>query len=339
MYSLEFLASKLDGTVKGDSTIEITKVATLSQAGEGDISFCTNPKYLKQLSETKASAVLITEEALEFCNTNAVVLSNPYMALAQVMELFDKSPKPNGKIHSKAVIASSAILGDNVTIDANAVIGSNVVIGDNVFIGACSTIDSGSVIGDETVIKSNVSIAYDIHIGSQCVIHQKAVIGCEGFGNARGEDGSWTKIPQLGRVIIHDDVEVGAGTTIDRGAIDDTVIKKGARIDNLVQIAHNVIIGENTALAGVTAVAGSTTIGDNCLIGGQSAITGHIEICDGAVIGGASNIGKSITKPGMYYAAFEAKPRIEWGRFVARISKIDKLMTRVKNLEQKINRD
>ena len=135
---------------------------------------------------------------------------------------------------------------------------------------------------------------------------------------------------------IYDNVEVGAGTTIDRGAIDDTIIKKGARIDNLVQIAHNVVIGENTALAGITAVAGSTTIGNNCLIGGQSAITGHISICDGAVIGGASNIGKSITKPGMYYAAFEAKPRIEWGRFVARISKIDKLMVRVKDLEQKM---
>lgn len=339
MYSLEFLASELGGVVKGDSSVEIAKVATLSQAGEGDISFCTHAKYLKQLSETKASAVLITEEALEFCNTNAVVLSNPYMALARVMELFDKSPKPTGKIHSKAVIASSALLGENVTIEANAVIGSDAVIGNNVFVGACSVIDSGSVIGDETVIKSNVSIAYDVKIGSQCVIHQNSVIGCDGFGNARAEDGSWTKISQLGRVIIDDNVEVGAGTTIDRGAIDDTVIKKGVRIDNLVQIAHNVTIGENTALAGVTAVAGSTNIGKNCLIGGQSAITGHIDICDNAVIGGASNIGKSITKPGMYYAAFEAKPRIEWGRFVARISKIDKLMARVKDLEQKINKD
>ena len=234
------------------------------------------------------------------------------------------------------MIASSAILGNNVTIEANAVIGSNVIIGDNVFIGACSTIDSGAAIGDGTIIKSNVSIAYDIQIGRLCVIHQNAVIGCDGFGNARAEDGSWTKIPQLGRVIIHDDVEIGAGTTVDRGAIDDTIIKKGSRIDNLVQIAHNVIIGENTAIAGITAVAGSTTIGNNCLIGGQSAITGHIDICDHVVIGGASNIGKSITKPGMYYAAFEAKPRIEWGRFVARISKIDKLMARVKDLEQKI---
>ena len=139
MYSLEFLALKLGGVVKGNSSLEITKIATLSQAGKGDISFCTNPKHLKKLSETKASAVLITEEALEFCNTNAIVLSNPYMALAHVMELFDKSPKPTGRIHSKAVIASSAILGENVTIEANAVIGSNVVIGDNVFIGACST--------------------------------------------------------------------------------------------------------------------------------------------------------------------------------------------------------
>ncbi|QIW09591.1 UDP-3-O-(3-hydroxymyristoyl)glucosamine N-acyltransferase [Francisella sp. LA112445] len=336
MYSLDFLASSLDGVVKGDGGVEIRKIATLSQAGEGDISFCTNPKYLKDLSETKASAVLITEEALPYCNTNAVVLSNPYMALAKVMELFDKSPQPNGKIHSKAVIASSAVIGENVTIDANAVIGENVVLEDNVTIGACATIHDGTKIGKATIIKSNVSIAHDVEIGSDCIIHQNATIGCDGFGNARDEDGSWTKIPQLGRVVIENNVEIGAGTTVDRGAIDDTIIKEGARIDNLVQIAHNVTIGRNTALAGVTAVAGSTKIGNNCLIGGQSAITGHITICDNAVIGGASNIGKSITKPGMYYAAFEAKPRIQWGRFVAKLSKIDKLMAKVKELEEKL---
>ncbi|WP_150466632.1 UDP-3-O-(3-hydroxymyristoyl)glucosamine N-acyltransferase [Francisella sp. SYW-9] len=336
MYSLDFLASNLDGVVKGDGSVEIKKIATLSQAGEGDISFCTNPKYLKDLSETKASAVLITEEALDYCNTNAVVLSNPYMALAKVMELFDKSPQPNGKIHSKAVIASSAVIGENVTIDANAVIGENVVLEDDVTIGACATIHDGTRIGKATIIKSNVSIAHDVEIGSDCIIHQNSTIGCDGFGNARDEDGSWTKIPQLGRVVIENNVEIGAGTTVDRGAIDDTVIKEGARIDNLVQIAHNVTIGRNTALAGVTAVAGSTKIGNNCLIGGQSAITGHITICDNAVIGGASNIGKSITKPGMYYAAFEAKPRIQWGRFVAKLSKIDKLMAKVKELEEKL---
>jgi UDP-3-O-[3-hydroxymyristoyl] glucosamine N-acyltransferase len=338
MYTLDFLASNLDGKVRGDSAVEIRKIATLSQAGEGDISFCTNPKYLKALSETKASAVLITEEAVEYCNTNAIVLSNPYMALAKVMELFDRSPKPNGKIHSKAVIASSAVIGENVTIGANAVISSHVIIGDNTCVGACATIDSGAQIGSNTIIKANVSIAHDVSIGDECIIHQNAVIGCDGFGIARGDDGSWTKIPQLGRVVIEDDVEIGSGTTVDRGAIDDTIIKKGARIDNLVQIAHNVVIGSNTALAGVTAVAGSATIGDNCLIGGQSAITGHIEICDNTVIGGASNIGKSITKPGMYYAAFEAKPRIQWGRFVARLSKIDKLIAKVKELEKKVDK-
>lgn len=336
MYTLDFLASNLDGVVHGDASVEIKKIATLSQARAGDISFCTNPKYLKDLSQTKASAVLITEEALEYCNTNAIVLSNPYMALAKVMELFDKSPKPDGKIHSKAIIASSAIIGENVTVGANAVIGENVVVGDNAYIGACATIDDNSKVGSDTVIKSNVAIAHDIQIGSECIIHQNAVIGCDGFGNARDEDGSWRKIPQLGRVVIEDDVEIGSGTTVDRGAIDDTIIKTGARIDNLVQIAHNVTIGRNTALAGVTAVAGSTEIGNNCLIGGQSAITGHISICDDTIVGGASNVGKSIIKSGMYYAAFEAKPRVQWGRFVAKLSKIDKLMAKVKELEEKI---
>ncbi|BCD91486.1 UDP-3-O-acylglucosamine N-acyltransferase 2 [Francisella halioticida] len=336
MYTLDFLASNLDGVVKGDADIQVNKIATLSEASEGDISFCTNPKYLKDLSETKASAVLITEEALSYCNTNAVVLANPYIALAKIMELFDKSPQPNGKIHSKAVIASSAVIGESVTIDANAVIGENVVLDDGVTIGACATIHDNTKVGRDTVIKSNVSIAHDVVIGSDCIIHQNATIGCDGFGNARDEDGSWTKIPQLGRVIIENNVEIGAGTAVDRGAINDTIIKEGARIDNLVQIAHNVVIGKNTAVAGVTAIAGSTNIGDNCLIGGQSAITGHITICDNTMIGGASNIGKSITKPGMYYAAFEAKPKIQWGRFVAKLSKIDKLMAKVKELEEKL---
>ena len=334
MYSLKFLAEKLEGFVKGDDKVEIGKVATLSQAKEGDISFCTNPKYLQALSDTKASAVLITEEALPYCNTNAVVLSNPYMALAKVMELFDKSPKPNGKIHPSAEIASSAKVGKDVTIAANAVIGEDVILGDNVVIGACTTVDNSTIIGSGTIIKNNVSIAHDVIIGSDCIIHQNAAIGCDGFGNARSEDGSWTKIPQLGRVVIEDDVELGANVAVDRGTIDDTIIKKGVRVDNLVQIAHNVVISENTAIAGLTAIAGSTQIGANCLIGGQCAIAGHITICDNTIIGGASNIGKSITKPDMYCGAFEAKPRMGWNRLVARVSRLDKLLARVKELEK-----
>ena len=336
MFSLKFLAEKLGGVVHGDESVEISKIATLSQAKEGDISFCSNPKYIKDLKETKATAVLITDEAISFCNTNAIVLSNPYIALAMVMELFDKSPKPSGKIHNKAVISSTAIIGKNVTIGANAVIGENVILEDNVVIGACTTVDDNTKIGIDSILKSNVSIYHDVVIGQRCIIHANTVIGSDGFGNAKDESGSWIKIPQLGRVVIGDDVEIGANTAIDRGAIDDTIISKNVKIDNLVQIAHNVIIGDSTAIAGLTAVAGSTKIGNHCLIGGQSAITGHIEICDNVMIGGASNIGKSVTKPGVYYAAFEAKPRIEWGRFVARLSKIDKLMARVKSLENKV---
>ena len=339
MFNLDFLAKTLNGVVKGDGSVEINKIATLSLAKKGDISFCTSPKYLKDLSTTQASAVLITEEALEYCNTNAVVLSNPYMALAKVMELFDKSPKPSGKIHHKSVVASSAIIGENVTINANSVIGENVVIADNVVIGACTTIDDNTVIGESTEIKSNVSISYNVVIGAKCIIHNNSSIGCDGFGNARDEDGSWTKIPQLGRVVIEDDVEIGANTAVDRGAIDDTIIKKGVRIDNLVQIAHNVVIGENTAIAGGSAVAGSTTIGKNCLMAGRSALSGHINICDNAIIGGASSVGKDITKPGLYRAAFAARPNMDWARTVSRVNNLGKLFKRVKDLEKKINNE
>ena len=337
MYTLKFLAENLDGKVIGDENATIEKIATLSEAKSGDISFCTNPKYLGDLKATKATAVLITEEALPYCNTNAVVLSNPYMALAKVMELFDKAPKPNKKIHSNAVISESAIIGKNVTIGANAVIDENVVLENDVVIGACATVEANTKIGEATIIKNNVTVCHNVVIGKNCIIHPNTVIGSDGFGNARDEDGSWTKIPQLGRVVIEDNVEIGSSTTVDRGTIDDTIIKKGARIDNQVQIAHNVIVGENTAIAGSASVAGSSKIGKNCLIGGGAGITGHIIICDGTIIAGVSNVGKSITKPGIYQAAFEAKPRMEWGRTMARISRLDKLIDRVKELEKKID--
>jgi len=339
MFNLKDLAEDLGGKVHGDENITIYKISTLSNAQEGDISFCTNPKYIEDLMKTKASAVLITEEALEYCNTNAVILDNPYMALAKVMELFDKSPKPNQTVSFNADISQSAKMGTDVTIMDGVTIGNNVEIGNNVVIYSGVDIDDNSIIGERTIIKSNVSICHDIMIGAHCIIHQNAVIGSDGFGNAQNENGIWMKIPQLGRVVIEDNVEIGACTTVDRGTIDDTIIRSGARIDNQVQIAHNVIVGENTAIAAQTGIAGSTTIGKNCMLAGKVGINGHIQICDQVIILASTSVSKNITTPGIYQANFPAKPRAQWARFLARLSRLDKLIYRVKKLEKELGKN
>ncbi|WHN65287.1 UDP-3-O-(3-hydroxymyristoyl)glucosamine N-acyltransferase [Cysteiniphilum sp. QT6929] len=335
MYSLKTLAEDLGGYVHGDESIVVDRLATLKGAKSGQLSFLANSKYINDLKDTKASAVLLTKEALELCPTNAVVLDNPYLAFAKVAALFDRAPKARSGIHPSATIASSAKIAANASIAANVVIGENVIIAENAIIGANCVILDNSSIGTKTEIKPNVTIYHGVHIGEYCIIHANTVIGSDGFGNAKDEKGNWVKIPQIGGVTIGNHVEIGACTSIDRGAIDDTIIADGVKIDNQVQIAHNVIIGENTAIAGSTGVAGSVTIGKNCLLGGQVGVSGHLEICDGVLLAAASNVSKSITEPGFYTAAFNARPHMEWKRTSARIFRLDKLETRVKMLEQK----
>ncbi|MFZ9034988.1 MAG: UDP-3-O-(3-hydroxymyristoyl)glucosamine N-acyltransferase [Francisellaceae bacterium] len=338
MYSLKQLADMLGGRVHGDDSIMVERLATLSAAMPGAISFLANPKYIDELKTTKASAVLLTKEALPLSSVAAIVLDNPYLAFAKVAAIFDRSPKPNGLIHPTAVIAEDVKTGNVVTIGAHVVIGAGSRLGDHTVIGANTVISDNVSIGDHCEIKPNVTIYHDVTIGDNTIIHANTVIGSDGFGNAKDEKGNWVKIPQIGGVRIGQNVEIGASTTIDRGAIDDTVIADGVKIDNQIQIAHNVIIGENTAVAGSVGIAGSVKIGKNCLLGGQVGISGHLEICDNVILTAASNVSKNITEPGMYSGGFNAKPHMEWKRMNARLFKLDKLENRVKLLE-KINTD
>ena len=334
MYTLGELAEQLGGQVRGDESTRVTRLATLKKAQTGQLSFLSNSKYLSDLKSTQASCVLLTEDAVEHCPTNAIILSNPYFAFAKVASLFDTSPKATNKIHPSAIIAKTAHIASNVSIAANAVIGEHVELGKGVVVGANTVILDHSSIGENSEIKSNVSIYHDVRVGARCIIHANSVIGSDGFGNAKDEKGNWVKIPQIGGVTIGNDVEVGASTTIDRGAIDDTVIEDGVKIDNQIQIAHNVHVGENTAIAGSTGIAGSVTIGKNCLLGGQVGVSGHLEITDNVILAAASNVSKDITESGFYTAAFNVRPHMEWKRTSARIFRLDKLEKRVKMLEK-----
>ena len=312
----------------------INSLATLANAKSGQIAFLANRKYVSQLCDTKASAVIISPEALPQCPVNALVMDNPYMGYALLANLLDTTPAVANGIHKSAVIADDIILGDNVSIGANSVIESGVHLGDNVSIGAGCFIGEKVSIGNGTRLWSNISIYHHVVIGKACLIQANTVIGSDGFGYAPvSGQYKWHKIPQLGSVVIGDHVEIGASTTIDRGALENTIIKDGVILDNQIQIAHNVTIGENTAMAACSVIAGSTVIGKNCTIAGLVGINGHINITDNCVFTGMAMVTKAITSAGVYSSGMPAAPNKEWNKTNARVKRLDRLIDRVKALE------
>lgn len=333
-YLLAELAERLDAQLIGDAACSIVSIATLEHAGPGQISFLSNSKYRKYLTQTSASAVLISSDDTAFVapGVNALVVKDPYVAFARVAQLFDTTPASATGIHPTAAIDNTAKLGANVSVGANAVISAGVVLGDNVQIGAGCFVGEYAVIGENTKLWANVSIYHRVELGKNCILHSAAVLGSDGFGFAN-ERGNWVKIPQTGTVIIGDNCEIGAATTIDRGAIDNTVIGNNVIIDNLCQIAHNVQIGDHCALAGATIVAGSTKIGRYCIFGGGAVVNGHIEICDGAQITGMAMVMKPITEKGVYSSGIPATSNSEWRKNTAKLRQIDQLYQRVKQLE------
>lgn len=312
----------------------IHSLATLANAKSGQVAFLANKKYISQLSDTQASAVIISPDMLTQCPVDALVMDNPYMGYALLANLLDTTPKAAEGIHTSAVIANDVYLGENVSIGANAIIESGVHLADNVSIGAGCFIGKNTTIGKGTRLWANISIYHNVIIGEHCLIQANTVIGSDGFGYAPvNEQYKWHKIPQLGRVIIGNRVEIGASTTIDRGALEDTVIKDGVILDNQIQIAHNVIVGENTAMAACSVIAGSTEIGKNCTIAGLVGINGHINITDNCVFTGMAMVTKSITNAGVYSSGMPAAPNKEWNKINARVKRLDSLTQRVKALE------
>ncbi len=334
-YTLEQLAQLLSAELHGSGAETISAVATLENASQGQISFLSNSKYRKFLQQTKASVVLIQQSELEFCPVAALVVPDPYVAFAKVAQLLDNTPRAATGVAPSAQVDPTAQLGTDVAIGPNVVVSAGAVIGDGVQLGAGTFIGEGAQIGAGCKVWPNVTVYHRVQIGADCIIHSGAVIGADGFGFAN-QRGNWLKIPQVGTVIIGARTEIGASTTIDRGALEDTVIGTNCIIDNQVQIAHNVQIGDHTAIAGCTVVAGSTKIGKYCVIGGACAINGHMEICDGVHITGMSMIIKSITEKGVYSSGMPAATNLEWRKNSARYRQLDQMYQRLRELEQQV---
>jgi len=334
-YTIKELALELGADIQGDETLVITSVATLENAGAGQLSFLANSKYRAQLESTQASAVLISPKEVDGYSGNAIILSDPYVGFARVSQLLDTTPKAAVGIHPSAIIHPTAKLGEDVALGANVVIGENVILGERVQIGAGSVVGQDSILGSGTRLWANVTIYHDVHLGQDCIIHSGAVIGSDGFGYAN-ERGQWIKIPQTGGVRVGDRVEIGASTTVDRGAIEHTEIHDGVILDNQVQIAHNDVIGENTAIAGNSTIAGSTRIGKYCIIGGNSAVAGHLSVADGTHISGATNVTSIIRERGVYSSATIAMDNKLWRRNTVRFRQLDELFQRVKKLEKSV---
>mgnify|MGYP003654529139 CR=1 FL=1 len=334
-HSLRDIADHIGAELRGDENLQITGLNTLQNAGVGDLAFLANKAYCQFLSQTNAGAVIIAGDELARYTGNALVMANPYLGYALVSSMFDSAPVPVPGIHPTAVVATTANIAATASIGAHSVVGEHVVIGSDSQVGANATIGDGSILGNNCRISANVSIYHGVTIGSQVTIHSGAVIGADGFGFAHNQ-GSWVKIYQLGGVVIGDRVEVGACTTIDRGALGDTVIEDGVILDNHVQIAHNARVGENTAMAGCSGVSGSTVVGKNCIFAGQSGVVGHVTICDGVQVTGGSIITKSLHEPGSYSSGTAFSKTGEWRKNAVRFNQLDDLAQRVRKLEKKL---
>jgi UDP-3-O-[3-hydroxymyristoyl] glucosamine N-acyltransferase len=312
----------------GDANCSINSVNTLGRAKEGQITFLSNRHYAHLLAQTSASAVILSEEDLKNCPTSSLVCEFPYLAYARIANYLYSGNQHSAGIHKSAVIGQECKIDQSSSISANVVVGNNVVIGSETFIGPGCIIGDDVHINENTSLSANVTICNNVTIGKNVILHPGVVIGADGFGLAP-DKGQWIKIPQVGSVRIGHNVEVGANTTIDRGAIEDTIICDGVKIDNQVQIGHNAYIGENTAIAGCVAVAGSVIIGKRCQIGGGSCINGHIQIADDVIITGMSGVANSIKTAGIYSSAIPAVDNKVWRRNIIRFKNLDEIIKKI----------
>lgn len=335
-FTLAQLAEALDVELKGDAQLEITGLATLEAAQPHQISFLSNPKYTAFLNTTQAGAVIIKPEQAEAFAGNALLTANPYLCFARLTQLFD-DPRPTpGVRHPSAVIAESAELDPSVHVGPGAVIEADCKLAAGVVVGAQCYLGEATQVGPNTLFNPRVTVYRRTLIGQNCILHSGAVIGADGFGFAPTGQG-WEKIAQLGRVILEDQVEVGANTTIDRGALGDTHIGRNVKIDNQVMIGHNVQVGEGTAMAAFVGISGSTKIGAHCLLGGSSGYAGHISICDRVQITGMGMVTGSITEPGTYSSGTGLLPSQQWRKSAVRFRQLDELNQKVRRLEKQLS--
>lgn len=336
--TLAELIAALGGDLLGGADIRIAAIAPLDEADEGSISFLANPRYQAQLASTRAACVIVAPALADAAAARgaALVTPDPYLYFARLTQWWAARtrPVPQAGVHASAVVSSDAKLGEGVEVGPLAVIEAGAVIGDRARIGAHCVVERDAVIGEGTRLAPRVVLGYGCRIGARGIVHSGVVIGADGFGFAPSKQG-YVKIEQMGNVTIGDDVEIGANTCIDRGALADTVIEDGVKLDNLIQIAHNVHIGRNTAMAGCAAVAGSTRIGANCTIGGAANIIGHLTLVDGVHISAATTVTRSISEPGVYSGPYPFEENSSWQKNAATLRQLHSLRERVRALEKK----
>ena len=336
-FKLGEIVKRFGGELIGDSGIRVSQVAALESARSSDITFVTQPHYLPRLDQTRAGAVILSTDARDMTRLPRILCPNPHAYYAKVADLMNPPSAVRAGVHKSAVVDKSARVAKSASIGARAVIGAGVKIADKVVVGPGCFVGDNASLGAATRLHPNVTVYHECRIGARCIVHSGAVIGSDGFGIAK-EDGVWKKIPQIGCVVIGDDVEIGANTTIDRGALDDTVIGNGVKLDNQIQIAHNVHIGANTAIAACVGIAGSAKIGSNCALGGASMIYGHITIADNINISAGTLIMKSLQQPGTYTGVYPFSSHQRWLRNAAHLRQLDDLVKRVSELERRLDR-
>ena len=334
-YSLDEIVSALGGVVVGDGSTLVRRVSSLANAKTGDISFVSDSKYQKVVATSQASAFILKHAHAELTAAPKIIVDNPYAYFAKVSAFLNPLTIAPVGIASSAVVAASAQIPATCSIGELVVIGENAVLGDHVIIGSGCVIENDVSIADNTRLEPNVTIKHHCEIGKDCHIFSGAVIGSDGFGYAE-ENGHWIKIPQVGRAILQNNVDVGANTTIDRGALDDTIIEEGVKLDNLIQIGHNCVIGAHTVIAGCVGIAGSARIGKHCKIGGAAMVLGHLEIADNVTISPGSMITRSLVSADTYTALMPFQTHRAWLNTAAKIRHLDDFADKIKSLEKEI---
>ncbi len=339
-FTAQQIAESLNGVVDGNPEIEVVNISKIEDGKLGTLSFLANKKYKNYIYNTKASIVIVNADfkSEKPIHVTLIRVKDAYSSFATLLEMYQQSKIKRKGISNMVSINNTAIVGSNAYIGDFVSIGENTTIGDNCSIYPNTTIGNNCKIGNDVVIYPGVSIYDDCQIGNRCTLHAGTVIGSDGFGFAPTDDNNYKKIPQIGNVIIEDGVEIGANTTIDRATMGSTIIRKGAKIDNLIQIAHNVIIGKNTIIAAQSGISGSTKIGEHCMIGGQVGVIGHLEIADGVMIAAQSGVGKSITDEKTMHEGSPALPIRDFQRSYIHFRRFDKLIKRVNELERKLSK-
>ena len=335
------ISELLGGTVEGNPQVEVNKLSKIEEGAEGSLSFLANPKYSEYLYETKASIVILANDfKLEKDLSPSLTLirvEDAYGSFGKLLEIYNQIKNDKKGISDSAQISENSRIGKDVYIGENAIISENCIIGDGSKIFANTFIGDNTQIGSNTIVFAGVKIYSDNLIGNECIIHSGAIIGADGFGFAPNSENNYKKVAQIGNVIIEDHVEIGANTCVDRATLGSTVIRKGVKLDNLIQIAHNVEIGDNTVIAAQTGIAGSTKIGKNCMIGGQVGIVGHIKIAEGTKIAAQSGIAHSIEEPNQIVQGSPAIPIGDYKRAYVLFKKLPEMQSELSNLKKQLN--